>query len=273
MQPISSKAAPHWRECLHSIRVRLSSAQRVLIASDFDGTLSPIVDHAGAAQLHFSAPDVLRELAGLNPRVRLAFLSGRGINDLEDRLGPAHPGTILAGNHGLELRGAGLDWVHPACASSRPALDILTEQLIAVAMQFEEAEIEDKGASVTLHYRRVNLGEVERLKRAISALELPESVRIHEGKMVMEFRPNVVWNKGLAIRRIIRRIGIPPAATVYMGDDVTDEDVFQELRPTGITIRVGHPQMFSHASFVANDPSDAVEFLAAVGSLLQHARQ
>ena len=275
MTPNQSNAAtlhdstmrPHWTEHLNDLRAQITRHSRILVASDFDGTLSPLVDYPGDAVLSPAAPAVLARLAEMHPRVRLAFLSGRSLADLESRLGPAAGNAILAGNHGLELHGAHLDWIHRSAFTARPHLEGLMERLAPSLGEFAGVELEDKGASLTLHYRRMDAMDFPRLRAIIDALALPDQVRMHEGKKVFEFRPQVEWNKGFAMRRILRRIGLPHDSVVFLGDDATDEDVFLELGPTAITVHVGTPTAPSHARLNAHDPADAVMFLDALASL------
>jgi trehalose-phosphatase len=228
-----------------------------------------LVDHPGDAVLIPTAPTVLAKLGVMRPQVRLAFLSGRSLADLASRLGPAVDNAILAGNHGLELRGAHLDWIHRSAFTARPHLEGLMERLAPSIGDFAGVELEDKGASFTLHYRRMDEAEFPKLRAIIDPLVLPEQLRMHEGKKVFEFRPQVEWNKGFAMRRILRRIDLPCDAVVFLGDDATDEDVFRELGPTAITVHVGSAAAPSHARLNAHDPADAVLFLDALATFVK----
>lgn len=260
---------PHWTEQLPDLLSRIKLHSRILIASDFDGTLSPLVDHPGEAVLSPEAPAVLARLAAMFPRVRLAFLSGRSLADLTSRLGPAVDEAILAGNHGLELCGAHLDWIHPSAFTARPDLEGLIKRLAPSIGEFAGVELEDKGASLSLHYRRMDAADFPKLRAIIAALTLPDQVRMHEGKKVFEFRPQVEWNKGYAMRRILRRIDLPCDAAVFLGDDATDEDVFRELGTNAFTIHVGSATAPSCARLNAHDPADAVLFLDAFATLFK----
>jgi trehalose-phosphatase len=261
-----STIRPHWSERLGELTPQVTRHSRILVASDFDGTLSPLVDHPGEAVLCPEAPAVLARLAAMHPHVMLAFLSGRSLADLASRLGPAMDHAILAGNHGLEIRGAHLDWIHPSAFTARPDLEGLIKRLATGIGDFAGVELEDKGASLTLHYRRMDARELPKLRAIVDALALPDEVRMHEGKKVFEFRPQVEWNKGYAMRRILTGIDLSDDAVVFLGDDATDEDVFRELGPTAITVHVGSASVPSHARLNANDPADAVHFLDVLAS-------
>jgi trehalose-phosphatase len=270
--PPDMKPRPHWSEKLPEWRARLRDVPRLLIACDFDGTLSPLVAHPELAVLHADVPVVLEDLAALHPRVRLAVLSGRRLEDLAARLAIRQEGLILAGNHGLEMRGAGLDWVHPAAQALRGTLDCLAGELRAVAARFKGAEVEDKGLSLTLHFRRVAPEDAAGLQEALGCLDVPRGLQRLDGKMIAEFRPRLDWNKGSALRRILQRLGIPGAAAIFAGDDATDEDAFRELGATGLTVHVGPPHAESAACCHAHDPQDVARLFAAFHAVLRGER-
>lgn len=262
---------PHWREYLPELRERLANFPRILVASDFDGTLSPLVDQRESAVLETGAEAVLAQLATLRPKVKLAFLSGRGLEDLTPRLGLSPDQAVFAGNHGLEIRGARMDWTHPARFVTRADLEVLIATISKGTTHLPGVELEDKGASLSLHYRQMAMENEPELREFVSGLIIPETVRTHEGKMVFEFRPSVEWNKGFAIRHIIQRLGLQDDAVIFLGDDVTDEDVFRELGTTAFTIHVGPSDTPSHARLNADDPADVVEFLESLVNLLKQA--
>lgn len=258
---------PHWSSRLQDVLSGLRSSQRILVASDFDGTLSPLVEHAGDAAILPAAAEAVKGLLALHPRVRLAFLSGRSVSDLTKRLGTLSDHVILSGNHGLELRGGGLDWDHPVCTAVRPLLESLMMDLRSRTEGIPGVELEDKGASLTVHYRRADAREVTALREILTEIEVPPSIRVHQGKMIVEFRPGVSWNKGRAIRRIMNHLDTNDESVVYLGDDVTDEDVFKELSSAAVTVHVGDAPEHSAAAYHALDPADAAAFLRALAGL------
>ena len=264
-QPVTR---PHWRECLPDLRERLMETPRLLVASDFDGTLSALVEHPADAMLCPGALPVLTKLAALHPRVRLAFLSGRQLTDLTERLPIDLTHAILAGNHGLELDVGGELWNHPAIGDARGHLETMAISLQQRLGHLAGFEIEDKGASLSLHYRRLAAEDRAGLRAIVEAYPLPDNLRLHEGKMVYELRPRVAWHKGFAMRRIVQELGLQDDAVIFLGDDVTDDDVFRELDDTATTVHVGSGEASSCARFNANDPADAVEFLKTLAGQL-----
>lgn len=257
-----------WHDHRGELSARLSGVPRVLVACDFDGTLAPIVARPAEAALGHGAEEVLARLAALHPRVRMAFLSGRSLADLASRLPSGLSRAVLAGNHGLELSGAGLDWCHPAALAARPQLDRLAECAREFCASVPGLEIEHKGVSLTLHYRRVASQDQPRIIEAVHAWRLPSSIRRHEGKTIIEFRPEVDWDKGMALRRIMTRFGVPTAAAMYLGDDVTDEDAFRVFGHQGMTLYVGDVAAPTCARLRATDPADAIAFLRFIARTL-----
>lgn len=260
-------ARPHWRGGIDAIVAKLESHPQILIASDFDGTLSPIAERPAEAVLASAAREVLDELARLHPRVSLAFISGRCLRDLVDRIGSGWE-AIFAGNHGLEISGAGLDWVHPSVAANRTHLDQLLADFETRFFGIPGIELEDKELSVTLHYRRMIPEWIPLLNETLDSLPLPAELRRHEGKMVFEFRPAVEWNKGCAIRQIAAHLKIPHEAVIFLGDDVTDEDAFRELGAESTTVHVGSPFVPSLARLNAETPDDVAGFLREISDAL-----
>ena len=101
---------PHLLYVWPRVSQLLRQAGRVLLLFDYDGTLTPIVDHPDLAVL---APGTKALLAGLSRdgRFILGIISGRSLDDVRARVGVS--GLVYAGNHGLEIQGPGLDFTHP----------------------------------------------------------------------------------------------------------------------------------------------------------------
>ena len=119
---------------------------------DYDGTLAPIVDDPAAAQMAPAMQHVLTALAQ-HPRYRVAIISGRALADLRTRLGER--GLYLAGNHGLEIEGPGIRFQHPEARQLRPELDTLVQAMTGDLEAIPGAWIEDKGLTLSVHFRRV----------------------------------------------------------------------------------------------------------------------
>jgi len=201
---------------------RLMSRDRVLVGIDFDGTLAPIVDHPDDAVPDQRAVQVLTDLAKRHD-VEVAVISGRALDDLRLRLGDV-PGAIFVGEHGNDM----------GSESSQDPLIAEAAEMIYELAEGVGATVERKQQSVTFHYR--NLAE-EDAKNALERIrgwaQDRDEVRVLEGKKVIELTSGT-QNKGDAIRDLAGS-----ASIIYIGDDTTDETVFEVLGPDDIGVKVG----------------------------------
>lgn len=213
------------REALSDIAAR----RPLLMITDFDGTLSPIVADPGQAALAEGAGPILLRLAGF-PGVHAAVMSGRGYSDLAERVGRL-PGVHLIGSHGAEYGGA-------ADSTRTEQRDELVAELEALLEPYEGAFLEIKPVSASVHTRRMaDRDSAAALRDQTLAGPAAVSGRtVKVGKEVIEIGV-VEADKGVALRRLADEVGA--AAIVYLGDDVTDEDAFAVLGPDDVGIKVG----------------------------------
>lgn len=223
-------------ENLDGIEHRITSTAHIGLFLDFDGTLSPIVPVPQDAAL---APDIRSRLEPLAARqdFTIAVVSGRALADLRARVG-LHK-VIYIGNHGLEIESDSIRFREPQAEALRRELRSLALQLKLALCDTEGLEVEDKGLSLSVHFRRV-AEELRDWVRNVTCgtVSRSRSFRCREGKMVLEVFPQIDWNKGRAVKWVAREV-LPFSATrIYIGDDVTDEHAFVAISE-GITIRVG----------------------------------
>lgn len=246
---------PHALDRAPALLALRQAAGRMLVALDFDGTLSPIVKRPEDARLHDAVAEPLRRLVHRSDTV-VAIVSGRGLADVRERV--AMEGIYYAGNHGFEIEGPGVDRVHPAASEARPALESCIEGLESALADEAGTEIEDKQWTLSIHYRRAERSGAEgRVRAAIREHCTGPSLRVTEGKKVFEVRPDVEWHKGKATeflldvvgeedgeetdRDALRVPGAPRLPAIFVGDDRTDEDAFVVVRDLGGGIVVGDP--------------------------------
>ncbi len=207
----------------------VAARRPLLVVTDFDGTLSAIVPDPGAAQLVAGAQQILLRLAAY-PGVVVAVMSGRGHHDLAERVG-RNPEIFLIGSHGAEYGG-------PADPSLVGRRDALVAELRAVLAPYDEAFLEIKPVSASVHTRRMTDREAAVAVRE-ATIAGPGSSRertVKVGKEVVEIAV-VEADKGVALRRLADQVGA--ASIVYVGDDLTDEDAFAVLGPDDVGIKVG----------------------------------
>lgn len=209
------------------LRSALAARPRGLF-TDVDGTISPIAPTPEAARL-------LPGVRALLERARdtfdyVAAVSGRAAENARAMVGVE--GIAYIGNHGFErLTPDGALVILPA---AQPYLRAVAETLAAVARELEPRlpglRIEPKGVTASIHVR--NTADPAAAEEAVYAraaeLARDTGLRVTRGKMVVELRPPVEVDKGVAVTEIIRSHGLRGA--FYLGDDRTDIDAFRALR-------------------------------------------
>ena len=248
---------------------RLKAARHVLLLSDYDGTLTPIVDRPELADLPAGTRQLLRALAHRH-RFTVGIISGRALSDLKQRVGIGS--IVYAGNHGLEIEGPGISFINPLAEEMKPVLRVIHQALSKALATMRGALVEDKGLSLSVHYRLVEEEEVEEAKtvfeRILRMPHLSGKVKITSGKKVHEVRPAVDWDKGKAIKLLMKRYGKGGRRSgllpVYLGDDLTDEDGFGaiERHGDGLTVFVGGESDSTTARYFLRSPDEVERFLS-----------
>jgi len=253
-----------WESFSSDIRV----ASHILLLSDYDGTLTPIVNRPDEAVL---PPEVRKKLRALaeKPTFSVGVISGRSLLEVKALVGIK--GIYYAGNHGLEIEGPGLKFISPAAKAAQTEIKDLVRQFSAKLGGIEGVIVEDKGLSLSIHYRLVKKSEenivAEIFHQITSPLLQKEKVKVSSGKKVWEVRPPIDWHKGNAVKTIMNEIRAflkcEQLLTIYLGDDTTDEDAFRVIhRPEGWSIFVGGENTSSNADYFLNSTSEVTTFLS-----------
>jgi len=236
--------------------------RHLLLLCDFDGTLTPFDPDPRAVRLGEGMARVLGSLAS-RPDCTIGVISGRRLQDVRDRI--TVPGALyIAGFHGLEVHAPGETFLHPgasaAAATMREIADVLRPRIAHLPGVF----IEDKDLSIALHYREAEpavrvVAQSVFVDAARAALDAGR-LRLLPGACVVELLPSIGWHKGSALQWIRERVERlhGPTFTIYIGDDVTDEDAFRAVGPDGMTI--GASDRVSGVQFHVDGPA-AVERL------------
>ncbi len=230
-----------WRAGRLALESRLQRCDLALFL-DYDGTLVPLQPHPDKAVMPAATRALLKELAAI-PSMRTAIVSGRPLQSI--RRQTRIPAFFYAGNHGFEIQGPGMQFLHPAAHQAKKILPKLVPELKRALRHFPGAWIENKKVTLSLHYRALNSSTARNFSAWLHAWmttqHLGRHFTLHPGKKVWEIRPRVYWNKGRAMLKILshwqRRAGRPFLA-VYIGDDRTDEDALKLLPPSGWGIKV-----------------------------------
>jgi trehalose 6-phosphate phosphatase len=227
----------------------------LLVASDYDGVLAPLRDDPSAAVFEAGAADALLRLSRVEG-VTVALVSGRGVADLRATSGLSGDFRWV-GSHGAEFDG-------PVTAELADRRDRLAERLEPLVARVDGAWLETKPASVAVHVRPVEdrAAAARLLEDARQAAD--SSLTLKPGKDVLEIAVTDA-NKGAALRRLADELGV--AGSLYLGDDVTDEDGFRVLDgPGDVTVKVGEgPTVARHR---VPDTVAAVALLNRLADLL-----
>ncbi|HEY0260736.1 MAG TPA: trehalose-phosphatase [Lacisediminihabitans sp.] len=239
---------------------RLADTPRLLVALDFDGTVSPLVDNPGDSRVLPAARAALRELER-TPDTWVAFVSGRPLAGLI-RVTEADESDLLIASHGAEVRLTGGAVDVGLTPEERSRLDALAAALQRVVAAVPGARLERKPVGLGLHTRGVPAAAARVAEDAAraAAAELGGGFLERAGKDILEFAVRDV-TKGDGMRRL--RDHVEATGAFYAGDDVTDEDAFAVLGPDDIGVKVGEGQ--SLARFRVPDPdavAEALEVLA-----------
>jgi trehalose 6-phosphate phosphatase len=249
-------------------------ADRSAILTDVDGTIAPITTDPAGATVPEGTRELLRLLAERYALV--ACLSGRRALDARRVVGLDQ--LAYSGNHGFELLLPGDTDVRPD-----PSLDGHEEDAPRFVGGLDRSELErvgirteDKGAIVALHWRGApNETAAESLAQEIASEAEWEGLVPHRGRKVLEIRPNVPINKGIAVAALIP--ARPIGHALYGGDDRTDIDAFAGLRTlqedgeleTAVCIAVASdespPEVSEAADLTVTGPDGFVRVLEALG--------
>jgi trehalose 6-phosphate phosphatase len=206
---------------------------------DVDGTLLEIAPRPELVHVPHGLPALIARLSEQRDGA-LALISGRPLAQI-DRLFQPWRGAA-AGLHGIERRRADGTLDSIIDDASEGALNRIRPKLAALARGERGLIVEDKGATLALHYRAVPDREAKILACAEALQrEAGAALRLIAGKMVVEFQPRNA-NKGSAIAAFLAEAPFAGRPPVFLGDDTTDEDGFAEIRCRGgFAIRVGAP--------------------------------
>ena len=187
---------------------------------DIDGTLLDLASTPDRVRVDTHITELLPELAEQLCGA-VALITGRALADA-DRL---FPGLRLpvAGQHGLERRAAdGSIHLHEA---SMRGLERLRRELARFATRHPGLLLEDKGATLALHYRRAPslAGHVHRtLRTMLRTTAVSAEWRLQPGKRILEIKPDG-RDKGTAILEYMAEPPFAGRVPVFVGDDLTDE--------------------------------------------------
>jgi trehalose 6-phosphate phosphatase len=248
------------------LRALLVDPSASAVLTDYDGTLAPIVadpDHAEPL------PGVAGALADLAARYAVvAVVSGRPVSFLMDRLAAAGPGLRLFGVHGFEWAEDGVVRRHPDVEVWRAPAERVARAARA-AFAGTAVGVEDKGATVAVHWRRAPHAGADVLAFARRWAE-DTALVAQVGRQIVEFRPPLSVDKG----SVVEELASGCRAACFMGDDAGDLAAFvalDRLAASGTAVaRVAvadaesPPELVAAADVVVPGPAEALALLRAL---------
>jgi len=229
----------------------------IALLLDVDGTILDTANTPGSVVVPGSLRSSLEELHAKSGGA-LALVSGRLIRDLDTLFSPLRLPAI--GGHGAETRLAGDQAIE---ARHADVIGSALRQLVAAAAAGDPRVIlEDKGASLAVHYRLAPQME-QLLKNKIAAIVshvADQDLEVMHGKAVIEIK-SASFSKGEAVRELMKSPPFAHRRPVFVGDDTTDESVFRVLPMLGgLGYSVERPIAGVNGTF--DSPADVRSWLA-----------
>ncbi|MDD5681634.1 MAG: trehalose-phosphatase, partial [Candidatus Omnitrophica bacterium] len=171
--------------------------KNIFIFTDYDGTLAPIAQTPAKAVIPAETKEILKASARQRG-CTVAIISGRALKDIRSLVGLNN--IIYAGNHGFELEGPKIKFRNAIPARYRKTIERIKSTLWDKLASVKGVLIEDKGLSLSLHYRRVDKKNIPLVKaifhETVIIPRVKGQVKITFGKKVLEVRLPGEWNKG-----------------------------------------------------------------------------
>lgn len=224
---------------------------------DYDGTLTPIAERPELAVISQEMKDTV---TAVSKKFTTVIVSGRMREDVENLVGIKD--LFYVGSHGFDILGGGVSMIQPQAQKTIPVVSDVIDWLKKEVGSIEGVIIEEKKFSTAVHYRLVADDNLEKIEKAIQyVMENHKDLRLMRGKMVYEILPNIEWNKGMAVRWIMKALNLSwdNAMIIYVGDDTTDEFAFRTIRARGAGILVSSKTPSSAAHYQLSTPDDVLK--------------
>lgn len=238
---------------------QLATAPARALFLDYDGTIAPFSVNRSRTFPYAGVPELIDSIMS-TCNTRVVVVTGRAIRDLPEFLRRS-PRPEIWGVHGLErLLPHGDYQLLPAADDS---LTALAEAEGALARAGLEERCEYKPGAVAIHWRGLAPAHIEdvrtRAYRALATIACRSDLRTMEFDGGLELRLRA-GNKQHAVRTVLAEMPDDTAAA-YLGDDVTDEDAFQEINGRGLSVLVRQAVRATKAQAWIRPPEGLIQFL------------
>jgi len=246
--------------------------KRPAVFLDYDGTLTPIINHPEDATISEEMRQTVMDLA---QHSTVAIISGRDRQDVEQLAGIED--IYYAGSHGFDISGPkGKKFEFQQGNDFLPALDRAEQALYERLDQIEGLQLERKKFAIAVHFRRVAEEQHTEVETAVDeVLANSETLRKTGGKMIFELRPDIDWDKGKALSWLLQKLELNRnnILPMYIGDDLTDEDALREIEDRGIGILVRDEKRDTHAKYILEDTCEVRLFLQKLCHYLEEGNE
>lgn len=247
----------------------VKTKKRIFLFLDYDGTLTPIVKNPHQAHLEQSVKELLKELSR-NKNIIVGIISGRMLSDIKKRVGLDN--LLYSGNHGLEFYYKGKDMLAKGLSRQRylKLLNPVKKELKKALGSVGGVVFEDKKIIFAVHYRKIAANKAAYVKavfkKAVGPFLKDKKLKVSTGKRVLELRPNISCSKAEAVRLFHSEFKKSKGEiTIFIGDDLTDEDIFKILKKPDISIRVGK-KLSSKAQYFLKNHKEVKKLLTHLAS-------
>lgn len=243
---------------------RVPAASERILMLDYDGTLAPFHPRPHMA---YPYPEVTRSLDALmrDGRTRVVIISGRRAEEIMPLLRLERQPEIW-GAHGWERLSPQGEFSVREVTPQENALLGHAFQAAQGALEFG-ARLEHKPASIALHWRGLPLIKCLKAQAWITAVWEP--LAEEDGLELQSFNGGLEilvrgHRKGFAVREVLRDAlaQAPDAAIAYLGDDLTDEEAFVEVRPYGLAVLVREQLRNTAANLWIRPPHELRNFIS-----------
>ncbi len=249
-----------------SLYRHIEKRKRVFLFLDYDGTLSPIIQDPKLAKVPPETKKIICRLSRRN-NFLIGIISGRSLKDIRKRVGLKK--IAYAGNHGLELAYGGEKISIELPRGKRKIFNQAKARIKKALKNIKGVIFEDKGIIFSVHYRKVakkNQAKVIKIFKNTAKPFLKQKLfSVGRGKKVLELKPGFAFNKAAAINFFQKKFKKKKNdLAIFIGDDITDEDVFRRLKPPDFGVRIGKNKT-SRASYFLKNPREVTLKLKDIG--------
>lgn len=241
----------------------------VHLFTDYDGTLAPFQADPSQA---YPLPGTGRLLLDLNAfqNIAVTVITGREPEDVRELL--ASREIPVAGLHGLIYLASDSDKREFLGKADLTLPREVKKRIRQIAEEYPGVKLENKGELLALHWAPGSLFSPDKIREELEEMLAGAGWEVLQGRQVLEVRP-AGWHKGKAVDFLRRRLagsnsGQEVAAVqheipaIYLGDDATDEDVFQSFTGPGFTVYIKNDdKLETAADYYLEDPSEVRKFL------------